>query len=295
MVRTLIDKVFYIGRDNSVNKGFILFDNERIIDIGSEPDVEYELSEYVLNYEYKAVAFHGFSALIDPFKYPFRGLAERELDTSIYSERELEVIIQAVIYEMLYNGFTLPALKTSKPEQVIKVATENDLRIIVLTERGVAKQHSRVLLVEIENNTLYYNDEKIGVIEELICSDNIVDKCLFIDLTRFPSINSSFIIWFLTMRTKSVQEALKLLVKPYIILGVDSGFIDKDSKPDIVIYDLRDSRKTIDLGNLLYVTLRGYPPDSVFAGGDQFFDRGESLYLIQPRIDDVILRGLNEK
>jgi len=294
MVRTLIDKIFYIGRGNSVNKGFILFDNERIIDIGSEPDVEYELSEYVLNYEYKAVALHGFSALIDPFKYPFRGLAKSELDTSIYSDRELEAIIHAVIYEMLFNGFTLPALKTDQPEQVIKVTNEIDLRVIVLTERGIAKQHGRILLVEIENNTLYYNDERIGRVEDLICSEVIVDECLFIDLTRFPSINSSFIIWFLTMRTKSIPDALKLLVKPYIVLGIDNGFIDKDSKPDIVVYDLRDSRKTIDLGSLIYVTLRGYPPDSVFAGGDQFFDKGESLYLIQPRIDNIILRGLNE-
>lgn len=277
-------------KNNEILSGFIYFSNERIIDVGIEPSPGYELSELVINYDYRALAVHGFSIAIDIFKYVFRNNYSNELIDS-FSNNELEKIINNVLYELYMNGITLPVIYGYRIDIVNKVIRENDLDIVLIHSGELSESH-RTHNIIVKNNKLFYNDRELGDLREAICKvDSITNKCIFIDTTNYYSQNTSMILRDLMKENNyGFEQALHLLLKPYVSLGFDNGCIDKNSKPDLVIHDLRNSLKTTPYSLLKNVLLKNYPPDQVFINGDLFFDHGESLVLLQYRIDDILLK-----
>ncbi len=289
MVRTLISKIYYRGKE--LLRGFILFDEERIIDHGTEPEPEYELSELVINHEYKAYVVHGFSIALDPLKYPFRGFNE-EIDLSIYSVDELKQIGLAAFYELYMNGVTLPIVYGEHAEIVNNIAREHNLSLAIIDEDKTLPRYKGVIYLDRRDDKLYLDERELGVYDELICSiSRITRNCLAIDVKEFFTLNVSFIASKIYEVTGSLTKTIELLVKPYIMLDLDNGYIDKEAKPDILVYSFRDSRKLVPYNKIEYVVLRGYPPDQVFVNGDMFFDKGEPLVLLPVELNTLLLSG----
>jgi len=80
-----------------------------------------------------------------------------------------------------------------------------------------------------------------------------------------------------------------MLSKPYSLLGFDNGFVDKGSKPDLLVFDLKHSYKSTPISRLDNVLLRGYTPDIVFINADIYFDHGESLVITPIVIDKYLV------
>lgn len=287
LARTLLNNVLYF-KNNEVTSGFIYFNNERIIDTGLEPSPEYELSELVINYENGALAIHGFSVAIDVFKYILKNKYSREtIDT--LSNSELEKIVNNVLYELYLNGVTLPVIHSYRIDIVNKVIKENNLEA-VLIHSGELREYNDVHYIVVEDNQLIHRDRVLGDIDTTICRyESLTSNCLFIDTTDSLTQNVSFIINNLLRKTNnSFEQAISLLYKPYVSLGIDNGELLNGSKPDIVIHDLRNSLKTLPRSIVKYVLLKGYVPEQVFVKGDLFFDRGEPLVLFQHKIYSII-------
>jgi len=288
-IHTLLNNIFYNGVEGVV-EGFILFNNEKVVDIGERAKPEYELSELVIDYGYRAYALHGYSLAIDPSKYLVRGLNE-DLDLSIYSDNELEKIVYAVLYEMYLNGITLPVLFNELLEIVNRVVKEHSLEAVIVHDEGTLKHYTGIIYVERRGDKLYVNDRELGSFDKLFCTiQRVSSECVFIDISGLPTLNTSTVIYELS-KNIGVNSAIKLLINPYRVLGMDHGVLENGCRPDILVYDLRDSRLTIPRQYVEYVVLRGYPPSQVFVKGDTFFDHGESLVLTPSRIDDILFKA----
>ncbi|MCD6300790.1 MAG: hypothetical protein J7L82_01820 [Staphylothermus sp.] len=285
--RTLINNV-YILSAGTITKGFIFFDNEKIIDIGPEASPEYELAEYVMDYEYKAVALHGFSVVTRLSNYPFRGTSNYDLST--YTKNEIKKFIQAGLYELILNGVTLPIVIDDYPELVAEVLRHLDINGVIVSDT-TTKTYPGIKYLFIEENIVKYGKKELGKFNEIFCKLNqINDKCLFLDISDLPTYNISAIS-LLATQLGTRDSFMDLITKPYKVLNLDKGVINKGAKPDIVLYDLRDSLKTIPVENIDSIILRGYPPDQVYLGGDIFFDHGESLVLTKIDLSQFILSG----
>lgn len=289
MVRTLLNKIIYRARD--LSKGYILFNNEKIIDHGEEAPPEYELSEMVIDYHYKAYALHGFSLAVNPMKYLFRGI-NTSIDLSIYSDDDLKKICLASLYELYMNGVTLPITYGERVDIVNKVAKEHNLPLAIINEENTLSKYKGLIYIDKKNNELYINDEKLGKHDNVICEfHNISHKCIIIDITNYYTFNTSLIASKIYEITRSIEKTMELLVKPYVFLGLDHGIIDKNAYPDIIIYSLKDSKKIIPINEINYIILRGYPPDQVFVKGDIFFDQGEPMVILSVDLSNLLHSG----
>jgi len=179
-IHVLLNNIYY-RKQHVVEKGYVFFNNEAIIDLGEEPKPEYDLAELLYDYEYRAYVVHGFSVASGLSNYPFRGL--EGFDPASYSDNELEEFIQAGFYELYMNGITLPIIIDARPELVNKVVKENEYKAVIMHERGVLKQYSGIAYIEIDNGILYYMDRRIGLIENIVCRLNeIRDDCHILDI-----------------------------------------------------------------------------------------------------------------
>jgi len=291
MVQTLLLNTYYMSA--KLVRGFVLFDNEKVADHGEEPEPEYELSELVIDFENRAVALHGFSVAVDPSKYPVRGLGDQAVDYTALSREEVKQVIQAALYELYENGVTLPIVYGEQVHLASEVARENSLPICVICERGTVTKHPNALYIELDSGgKLYFGERAIGEFSKALCTPEEVvrSECFAVDVTLAISYNISLIALKMHSSLGGVTQVLNMLTKPYRVLGLDSGVIDKGSRPDIVVYDLRDSRKYVNPAIAGAVVLRGYTPDYVFVSGDVFFERGEALVVQPVRIDNILLR-----
>ncbi|MET1160196.1 MAG: hypothetical protein ABWW65_04485 [Thermoprotei archaeon] len=287
--RTFFNNIYYLS-EKGVEKGFIFFDNSRIIDIGTTPEPEYEFVEYVNDYDYRAIAMHGFSIAFSPEKYVQRGL-DIDIDLSTLSREEFKKIVYALLYELYMNGVTLPILVSNNVDLIASIAKEYGLSIGVIHEKGVSSKYREIIDIEVSGDNAYYNDQVLGNKKEIFCTINsISSKCRVLLVENMYTLNISIIAHYVYNKTGSLQKTLKLLTEPYRLLELDNGYISKNSKPDIVVYKLDDSRKSIPLKYVEYVILRGYPPDQVFVNGDSFFDRGEALVLVPISIYDIVTK-----
>lgn len=289
MVYTLLNNILYF-KNGEIHSGFIYFNNEKIIDVGTDPSPEYELAELIIDYEHSALAIHGFSIAIDIFKYVFRNnYSEEYLDT--FSNNELEKIVNNTLYELYMNGVTLPVIYGYRIDIVNKVVRENNLKA-VLIHSGELREHDKSHYIITENNKLLYKNNEIGYLNKVLCSPGfITNECIFVDTTNYLSQNVSIILYELIERNNfEIEQALRVLKKPFISLGIDNGQLDTNSKPDVSIHDLRNSLKTIPHRLIKYVLLKGYPPDQVFVNGEMYFDHGESLVLLQQRVNNIVLK-----
>ncbi|WP_245521918.1 hypothetical protein [Staphylothermus hellenicus] len=278
----------YILKEKGIDRGFIYFDNDKIIDTGKEADPIYELSELVIDYEYKALAIHGYSVLTSLSEYPYRGLGVKA-DLSIFTRDELKKIINAALYELIMNGVTFPLIYDEYIDLVIKILKEHNLKAGIIAEEGTVPEYTGLYYIHIRGDNLYYNDEKLGSIKDAICSpEKINSNCLFLDLRNYYTYNLSYIMNILVKSLKNMFSALEIFAKPYKLIRIDKGYIDKQAKPDIVIYDLREPYLVAPRNHVLLSVLRGYVPSQVFINGDTFFDHGESLVLGKTRIDFIL-------
>ena len=283
--RTLINNT-YILTGKTVIKGFLFFDNEKIIDIGTEASPEYELAEYVMDYEYKAVALHGFSVATRLSNYPFRGISDYDLNT--FTKEEIKEFIQAGLYELILNGITLPIIIDEYPELVAEVLRHFNINGVIVSDTTI-KTYPGIQYLFVENNIVKYKDEKLGEFNKLFCRVNQVnDECSFLDISDLPTYNLSAISLIANQLGRE-ETFMNLITKAYKVLGIDNGVIDKGAKPDIILYDLRDSLKTLPAKSINSIILRGYPPDQVYLGGDIFFDHGESLVFTRTDLSQIIL------
>ncbi|OYT40793.1 MAG: hypothetical protein B6U89_01045 [Desulfurococcales archaeon ex4484_58] len=286
-IHVLLNKILFLSR-GTVYKGFIFFNNEEVIDQGEEPHPEYELSELVISYDYRGFALHGFSLATSLSNYPFRGL--NSFDLSTYSVDEIKSFIYAGFYELLMNGVTLPIIIDEKPELVNRVAKEHDLKTIIIHEEGTIKHYQGINYIEIKDEKLYFNGEEIGD-KNIFCTiKSLTEKCSILDISGSVTFNVSSIINYLLIDGYEMNSIIKLLTRPYKLLGFDHGVIDIKSEPDILVYDLKNSLKTVPYEKAYYSISRGYQPDQVFIQGDLFFDHGEPLVLT-PRNIEFILFG----
>lgn len=286
MVRVLLNRVYYRG--NTLSRGFVYFDESGVIDEGEEPEPEYELSELVYNFDYNVYVVHGFSVLVNASKYVFRG---GRGDTSIFSKEDVKKIVYAALFELVLNGVTLPIVMDENPEIVAETARMNGLMVTLLVEKGTCRKQPEVMYIEVDNGVLYIHDEKIGLMNELLCrSDRINDKCVFLDISEESTWNISSIIYHMVKSNSTgLNEVLSMLTKPYRTLGLDNGVVEKKCRSDLLIYDLRNSLFTSTLDQLDKVLLRGYPPDYVFIRGDIYFEKNEALIIVPIRIHDIVL------
>lgn len=286
-IHTLLNNV-YILKKEGIDKGFIYFDNDKIIDTGKEADPIYELSELVIDYEYKALAIHGYSVLTNLSGYPYRGLGVKT-DLSIFTRDELKKIISAALYELVMNGVTFPVIYDQYIDLAIQILKEHSLKAVIIAEEGTVPEYTGLYYVYMRGDNLYYNDEKLGFIRDIICRpEKINNNCLFLDLRDYYTYNVSYVTNILFKLSKNIYTVLDVFTKPYQLIKIDNGYIDKQAKPDIVIYDLREPYLVTPRNYISLSVLRGYVPSQVFISGDIFFDHGESLILAKTRIDFIL-------
>ncbi|MEM4619415.1 MAG: hypothetical protein QW607_04290 [Desulfurococcaceae archaeon] len=286
MVYTLLNNLYYL-KNNGLNHGFIYFNTEKIIEIGEKPSPEYELSELIIDYEHRALALHGFSIAIDVFKYVFReNYSEEKLST--LSSVELEKIASNVLYELYMNGITLPVIYGHRVDIVEKVVKENNLETVFI-HSGELREYSGLKYILLKNNRLIYREIDLGEYGKIVCNSSFVTKdCVFLDTTHMFSQNTSLILYDIMKNNGlNLDQSLIYLFKPYIVLGIDNGDLNKNSRPDIIVHDFRNSLKTTSFKTMKNVLLKTYTPDQVFVKGELFFDRGESLVLQQYRVVDL--------
>ncbi len=279
---TLLNKILYGEKD--FLKGYIFFDNEKIIDIGEEPKPEYELAELIYNYEYKSYILHGYSLTTSLTNYPFRGLDKYDL--SIYSREELKKFVYTGLFELYMNGVTLPIVIDEYPDIVNTVAKENGLEIVIIHEEGTIPHYQGIRYLEIVDNKIKELNKSLKLMK---CRpDALLDNCISISISGLPSYNTSLLINIMYREVGDLNKVLELLYRPYIELGLDKGSLEKNNRPDIIVYDLKTSYKTVPIEYVSNIILRGYAPDQIFVKGDIFFDHGEALSLLPIDISRIV-------
>lgn len=270
-IRALIDKIYYMRPNRITSKGFIYIDGNSIADVGAEAPVEYSLSELYYSFDGKAFAIHGFSIALTPSLYPFRGTGSSYVELSVFSKEEIRGFIKSAFYELLVNGITLPIVYREKDEYiglVIDVAKSISIPLVIMGGKELLDRYNN----SIDNKMVYSMVLGVDVAEKNICYDEISGSCDVVYLKNTLNINS--LIAFSVMNN-GVYETIEVLVKPYKILGISKGFVDKGSRADILVYDGRSPPKAPLLSRAPYsVITRGYPPDIVFLNGDIVVERG---------------------
>lgn len=288
MVRVLLNNIYYLK--DAVIKGFVYFDENTIIEEGAEPDPEYELSELVYVFKEDVFVMHGFSVVVNPTRYLYRGF--NNLEANVFNKNEIEKLAYSALYELIINGVTLPVIIDENPDLISKTLFENGLRGVLIVERGTSRRIGDNIYLEIDDSTIYYEDSKIGDSNELICNvDNVKEDCVFLDIRGEATWNISSIAYHI-VRSKelAIETLISILTNPYRVLKLDSGRVEKGSKPDLLIYDLKNSFITTPVDMLKHVVLRGYTPDYVFLRGDAFVEKRESLEIIPLDILDIVLK-----
>ncbi|MEM1705528.1 MAG: hypothetical protein QW148_01710 [Thermosphaera sp.] len=272
--RILLRNIYYQGA-KGISKGFVFIEGGKISDTGEEPPPEYELSDVVYDFEYKAYAIHGYGLLVKGVEYPFRGLVKPDL--SVYSKTELEIIALYALASFYSMGISLPIVDTEFPDIFNKIAREHNLQLVIMHEKGSIPHYNGILYVEKENDKLYFNDNFIGLRENIFCRpESIRGDCMILDARELESLSPAAI--FASSRDDPKIISLKLR-EPYRLLGLDEGLISKGSISDIAIYDLRPPLKQQPLiGEILFRTpFRTTQPDIVLIKGEFAVEYGDFI------------------
>ncbi len=265
---TVLFKNIYYFRENGLEKGYIFIEKGRIKEVGKKPSYEHELSNLVYDFEYNAVAYHGFSYIFDPRNYPCRGFTD--ICRYIGGENELKNYIIASVNEMMQFGMTLPILhySSSNDLQLIR-EIKNTLKIEIAVFNGDT--------IELLNaNTL----KQVILGKKDLCNEDVIDdKCtiLYSKYTLAPHT-----ILHRIMNKADLGRAYKLLTSGYRVLNISNGYIDTGVKADIIIYLLEDFKKPLYMKEPLSLITRGYRPDLVVVDGEILFEKGYN-YLINER------------
>jgi hypothetical protein len=279
--KILLKNLYYYS-DRIVKKGFVYVEEHLVKDAGEEALPEYELSDVVYDFNNHAYAVHGFSMVLKGVEQPFRGISHSDL--SIYTESELEKIALHVFTVYYSLGITLPIIETDHPGIVNKVAKEHGLQLVLVHDRGVIPHYGSLFYIERDGERLYYQDSFIGFENKVFCKPEKLDEgCIAIDARSVDLPHPSVIS---ALGRIDFERLLEALSKPYRFLGLDNGCVDKGSRSDILVYDLRSPLKQQPLmPEILFKTpFKNLQPDLVIVKGDFAFEYGEILTVSLPRV-----------
>lgn len=285
--RCLMKNTWFLSRDG-FKHGYIFVNGTRIEQAEEgDPPPELELSDLLYDFNSDGVVLHGYSLIVDLVEYNIRGLTN--IDLSVFSREELKKLAKVGVVNAYTSGVTLPIAWTRRPDIVSDIARENGIRIGLITERGTVSKNPFIVLFEVDDRVLYFEDAKIGELSEVICtSRSINNKCLVLDARGYGNILTAIEEVF--NYSMSIDHGYRLLTNPYRIAGIDDGYIEASSASDLVIHDLKNPLKSIPLkpsSNLYMVIARSQQPDVVFIGGDVFYDHGENLAIPVVKIQEI--------
>lgn len=286
--RTLFKNTWYYS-STGFRYGYILVHGPRIEDCGEEEaPPEYELSELLYDFEGQAVISHGYSILVDLVEYVFRGIDE--VDLEVFTREELRKLTKIGVVNAYMNAITLPFAKTKHPEVVVDVARENGMRLGIIVDRGTLTRNPYTIILEVDNDRVYYEDELIGDFNSTICRPlRVSDRCILIDARGYGNVLTAIEETY--RATGSREMSYMALTNMYRVSGIDKGFVDKGSTSDIIIYDSRNPIKAIPLrtrDDAYTLITRSMQPDIVFIGGDVFYEFGENLAIPVVRVNELL-------
>ncbi len=269
-VRILLDKVYYVKDNGVFEEGFVYIDENTIGDLGREPPVEYSLSELHYTFDKKAVVIHGYSVALTPSLYPFRGITGKH-DLSVFSREEVKGFIKAAFYELLANGITLPVIYNESVEYIqlaIDVAKTLSIPVAIMGDQNLLHSYGNI----IDDQSIYGIKVDSDLPRERICYDEISPNCSIVYLKNTINVNA---LLSYALRKYEFTDVIRVLANPYKILGLDSGFIEKNARAHITIYDARKPLKAPLLKHAPQTILaRGYLPDIVIVDGDIVVEQG---------------------
>ncbi len=286
--KTLLKNTWFLS-SSGFKYGYVFINGSRIEDAGEgDPPPEYELVELMYDFEGDALVTHGYSVVVDIVEYVLRGLDN--IDLSIFTREELRKLANVGLVNSYINGVTLPVAITSKPEVVADVARENMMRIALIVDRGTVSRNPFLLLLEVDNGKVYFEDRVIGEYNTVICKPKtITSECRILDTRQYGNTTTAIEEAFMTIG--DAHKAIELLTNTYRLTGVDSGYIEKNSASDLIIHDMKNPLKTLPLvktANMEKLVMRAQQPDIVFIGGDIFYDHGENLAIPVVKIHEII-------
>ncbi|MCC6041423.1 MAG: hypothetical protein LM557_04535 [Desulfurococcaceae archaeon] len=288
--RSLLSNAWYFSKIG-FKRGFVFLYGSRVMDEGEEPLPEYELSELIIDFEGKALILHGYSLLLDIVEYVFRGMKNR-VDLSVLSKEEIKELAEVGLVNAYMSGVTLPLAVTEHVSVLADAARENGVRAGVIAERGTVTTNPFLLVFEVDNERLYYQDKVIGGVDEVLCTpQRVKNTCLIVDARGYG--NTLTAIEEVYRSSHSVKEAYEILTGPYRASGVDEGYVVKGAASDLIVYDLRNPLKAglQSKKDYLYsIIARSQQPDIVFVGGDVFYEFGENLAIPISRVDRVVAK-----
>lgn len=292
VVRCLLKNAWYLS-SSGFNKGYVYIYGSRVENVGAgEPEPEYELSDLLYDFEGDAVAVHGYSVILDVVEYVVRGI--QDVDLSIFTKEELKKLAKVGVVNAYTSGVTLPVTMTDYPEVVADIARENGIRIGLIADRGAVSRTPFTPLLEVENGYLYHEDRKVGELKRVVCSPlNLTEKCLIVDARGYG--NTLTAIEEVYRHVATPEVGYYLLTGFYRVVEIDSGYLDKNSASDIIVYDTRNPMKAIPLidKNTLYTLLRrSSQPDLVIIGGDVFYEKGENLAIPVARVNEILKKKI---
>lgn len=277
----LLKEVIYLDK-LGFRAGYVYLKGDTIGDVGEEPEPEYELSEVLYEMDKKAVVLHGYSAVIDTYEFAFRGYGA--VDYSIYTKSELKALAEYGLSEALSHGITLPIIASPRPEIAVDVLREAGLPGAVISSDEVAAP-ANVVVLKVRDGKIYRGDKPISDASAICKPREAREGCAFLDLRGVMSYSSALQLAEEAMG--GTDKLYELLVRPYVALGLDSGYVEKGSLSDIVLFDLRNPQNLCPArgpGDYWVVVKRFNRPDIVIVRGEVVYERGEHIaYTVTPK------------
>ncbi|MCD6488815.1 MAG: hypothetical protein J7K21_06295 [Desulfurococcales archaeon] len=292
MTRILLNNIYYFT-GYGVKDGFIFIENSIIKDLGSEPPIEYDLSDLIYDFGSKALALHGFSVAVTPSLYFIKKAGIK--DPSTLSKEGLETGIKACLYELLLNGVVFPIIYEEKYiDVVINIAKSLAIDLGIIVTPAIENYINNLLsyknffLISVHEGKDYARNV---IKEEEICSlDSVSPECKILYLSE--TLNMGSIILFVSKKLGSLEKTVSLLTKPYELFNIGKGFIEKGERADLLVYDASKLPKAPF--NKKYppdIILKGYSPDLVFIKGDIAVEKGIN-YIIESNALEKLLNKL---
>ncbi len=279
-VRLLLSEIYYPGSSGRMEKGFVHVSGEVISDFGSEYPAEYELSEYHVGYDYRAVLIHGLSAVVSPTLVPLGNIDREALST--LSKDDVSLLATNGLTRLLRSGITLPLIDDPYPDLVAKILIERNLPGAIFDYGGTVPHRPGITYLTVREGLIYLGDTALGSLGEMICEPGrITGRCKVI---RIPA-RAGYLGCFFA----STMNHYDVLFGGYKLTGRGSGTMMRGEPADLLIYDFRDPFKNVSIpkgpGEIVRL---GYLPDTVIVNGDIIVERGEVLELNPPSVMGII-------
>lgn len=290
LTRSLLKNAWFLSKEG-FKRGYIFIRGSRVEDAGEQPEPEYELSELVYDFEDSAIIVHGYSLLVDVVEYVIRRISD--VDLSIFTKDEKKKLAEVGLVNAYINGITLPVTETSYPEVVLDVARENGMRVGIIAERGTVPRSPFALLLEVDNGWIYFEDSRIGRSSSICTPGSYKSDCLLVDARGYGNITTAIEETYRS--NPNALASYKLLTGVYNLCGIDTGFIERGSASDILIYDLKNPLKAAPIRteqHMFVVLARSQQPDIVIIGGDIFYEHGENLAIPVVKVNEMIQKRL---